>query len=166
MWDRLELTSGENTLPSRFLSVTLCLVAGAGLALAAAFVARSPAGEFAVMQSVWDIVDAYPDGGLEGALFIARDIALYVLAFPLCALLVTAILAFGQKAVTDLIGRPLLPYGSGVLLVLWALPAMALGGGVATLVLSLLFGGFYLFARRNSVITYFVVLLCLLACGI
>ena len=166
IWDRMDLTYGQNTLPGKFLPVTGGIFASLVLAVVCMLIYNGSSGQYAI----WEAIKGEYDLHMQSEEFIAIvyaviAIALLLLMYVLTAFLVTAILAFTQKALDDLLGRPFLPYGAAGLVVAWALPCFVRGsGGLAALLLSLVFGGFYLLMRKNAVITFFAVFFCLVAC--
>lgn len=167
MWDKLDLTFGQNTLPSKFLPVTGSFLGGAALAAICLFIYHSVTGQY----SVWAAITGEYELQMQSDEFIAIvwaavGIALLVLMYVLTAFLVTAVLALTQKALDEILGRPFLPYGAVCLMVLWALPCFVRGtnAGLLALLLSALFGGYYVLIRKNGVLTFFTVFFCLVAC--
>ena len=167
IWDRLDLTYGQNTLPAKFLPVSGGILGSLVLGLVCLFIYHATTGEYAV----WAAIKAEYELRMESTeltaiVWAAIGIALLLLMYVLTAFFITAVLAFTQKAGDDLLGRPYLPYGAVCLLIAWALPCFAYGtnAGLLAMLLSLVFGGFYLLVRKNAVITYFAVFFSLVAC--
>ena len=167
IWDRLDLTLGQNNLKSSFLPVVGAIAGGLGLAGLCLLVYHSVTGKYAVWVAIKGEFDAQMQSdAMMAIVWAAVGVALLVLMYIFTAFLVTAILAFSQRAAAELWSHPSLPYGGLCLMVAWGLPCMIrdTAAGAVALLLSVAFGGFYILVKKNSILTYFVVLFCLVAC--